>query len=145
MQPECPGCRERDARIAQWEQQVASLTEQLLHMAARLRELEARLDRNASNSSIPPSANPPQAPPPVRKQPTGRKPGGQPGHTAHLRARLPRERLTEPIGHYLPDICQVCQEDLPAMPAPGDPEPRWHQVVELPPVPVQVGSPHCST
>lgn len=138
MQPECPGCRERDARIAQLEQQVASLTEQLLHMAARLRELEARLDRNASNSSIPPSANPPQAPPPVRKQPTGRKPGGQPGHTAHLRARLPRERLTEPIGHYLPDICQVCQEDLPAMPAPGDPEPRWHQVVELPPVPVQV-------
>ena len=108
MQPECPGCRERDARIAQLEQQVADLTEQLIRMAARLRELEARLDQNASNSSIPPSANPPQAPPPVRKQPTGRRPGGQPGHTAHLRTRLPGERLTEPVVHYLPDICQVC-------------------------------------
>jgi molecular chaperone GrpE (heat shock protein) len=41
MQPECPGCRERDARIARLEQQVADLTEQLLRMAARLRELEA--------------------------------------------------------------------------------------------------------
>ena len=79
----------------------------------------------------------PQAPP-VRKQPTGSKPGGQPGHTVHLRTRLPRERLTEPIRHYLPDICQVCPDDLPTTPGPDDPEPRWHQVVELPPVPVQV-------
>jgi len=151
MQPECQGCRERDARIARLEQQVADLTEQLLRMAARLRELEARLDQNASNSSIPPSANPPQAPPPVRKQPTGRKPGGQPGHTAHLRRRLPSERLSTPVVHYLPAICQACQEDLPATPGPDDPQPRWHQVVELPPVPVQVTEyqahartcPHC--
>lgn len=138
MQPQCPGCRERDARIARLEQQVADLTEQLLRMTERVRDLEARLAQNASNSSIPPSANPPQAPPPVRKQPTGRKPGGQPGHTAHLRIRLPVERLTTPIVHYLPEICQVCQDDLPPMPAADDPEPRWHQVVELPPVPVQV-------
>jgi len=40
--------------------------------------------------------------------------------------------------HYLPDICHVCQDDLPAMPGPDDPEPRWHQVIELPAVPVQV-------
>src|SRR6516162_793582 len=138
MQPECPGCRERDGRIAQLEQQVAHLTVQLIRMATRLRELETRLDQNASNSSIPPSANPPHTPPPVRKQPTGRKPGGQPGHGVHLRRRLPSERLTEPIVHYLPDICHVCQDDLPAMPGPDDPEPRWHQVIELPAVPVQV-------
>jgi transposase len=74
----------------------------------------------------------------VRKQPTGRKPGGQPGHTAHLRVRLPAERLTEPTVHYLPTICAACQDDLPYMPGPDDPEPRWHQVVELPEIPVQV-------
>jgi len=129
--PACQGCRERDARIALLEQQVAELL-------ARVRDLEARLGQNASNSSIPPSANPPQAPPPVRKQPTGRKPGGQKGHTAHLRARLPAERLTAPVVHYLPDVCEACQDDLPCQPGADDPEPRWHQVVELPEFPVQV-------
>jgi transposase len=131
MEPACPGCRERDLRIAALERQVAEL-------AARIRDLEARVGQNASNSSIPPSANPPQAPPPVRKQPTGRPAGGQPGHTAHLRVRLPAERLTAPVVHYRPARCAACQDDLPPAPGPDDPAPRWHQVVELPEVPVQV-------
>ena len=90
-EPTCAGCR--------------ALLKRLAEVEARLRELEARLGQNASNSSIPPSANPPQAPPPVVKKPTGRKPGGQPGHQAHLRARLPAERLTEPTVHYVPEVC----------------------------------------
>ena len=81
-EPSCLGCRALLTRIAE--------------LDARIRDLEARLGQNASNSSMPPSANPPQAPPPVRKKPTGRKPGGQPGHTAHLRERLPPERLSIP-------------------------------------------------
>jgi len=123
-EPTCPGCRELRERIAQLE--------------ARLRELEARLGQNASNSSIPPSANPPQAPAPVHKKPTGRKPGGQPGHDARLRVRLPADRLTEPIVHYLPQRCQACDHDLSQEASADDPPPRWHQVVELPPIPVQV-------
>jgi transposase len=120
------------------EQQVADLTAQLLRMAERVRDLEARLGQNASNSSLPPSANPPQAPPPVRKRPTGRKPGGQPGHRPHLRQRLPAERLSGPVVHYVPELCEVCQGDLPCRPGPDDPEPRWHQVIELPEMPLQV-------
>jgi transposase len=123
-EPTCAGCRELLKRLAELE--------------ARLRELEAQLGRNASNSSIPPSANPPQAPPPVVKKPTGRKPGGQPGHPPHLRVRLPAERLTEPIVHYLPHICAACQHPLPAEAGPNDPEPRWHQTVELPAIPVHI-------
>jgi transposase len=122
-EPSCAGCRELLKRIAELE--------------ARLRELESRLGQNASNSSLPPSANPPQAPPPVVKQPTGRKPGGQPGHTAHLRLRLPAERVTATV-HYRPPKCAACQHDLPQAPSAGDPEPFWHQVVELPEFPVQV-------
>jgi transposase len=129
--PTCVGCQERDARIAVLEQQVAALL-------TRVRDLEARLGQNASNSSLPPSANPPQAPPPVRKQPTGRQRGGQPGHAAHLRVRLPPERLTQPTVHYWPPTCTACQHDLPPTPTADDPEPLWHQFVELLAVPVQV-------
>src|SRR5438552_1719076 len=114
-EPSCLGCRALLTRIAE--------------LDARIRDLEAQLSQNASNSSMPPSANPPQAPPPVRKQPTGRKPGGQPGHTAHLRVRLPPERLTEPTVHYWPDICEVCQDDLPCAPGPDDPA-EAQQVVQ---------------
>ncbi len=130
-QPACPGCRERDARIARLEQQVAALL-------ARVRELEARLGQNASNSSVPPSANPPQAPPPVRKKPTGLRPVGQPGHPACLRARLPAERLTEPTVHYWHERCAACSQVLTAQAHADDPEPRWQQVVELPDVRGQV-------
>jgi transposase len=138
---QCPGCRQRDERIAKLEAQladVARLEAEVADLRAQLRELQARLGQNASNSSIPPSANPPQAPPPVQKKPTGRKPGGQPGHLAHLRSRLPAERLTEPTEHYWPERCEACDHALPAVPVPQDPEPRWHQVVELPEIPVQV-------
>lgn len=124
--PACPGCRERDATIA-------ALHARLLVAEAEVRELRARLGRNASNSSLPPSANPPQAPKPVVKKPSRRQPGGQPGHPPHLRQRLPRERLAKVVT-FAPDTCPRCQVRLPAQAAAGDPEPLWHQVAELPEV-----------
>jgi transposase len=141
--PTCPGCRERDARIDELERCVVELT-------AQLRELRSRLDNNSSNSSVPPSANPLDAPKPVPKKPTGRKPGGQPGHAVHLRERMPPNRVTETIP-YVPDVCENCQHALPREAGVGDPEPRWHQVVELPANPVEVtehqahgrACPHC--
>jgi transposase len=113
----CPGCQ--------------SLRKHLAVLEARLRELELRLGLNSTNSSIPPSANPPQAPPPVRKEPTGRKPGGQPGHQAFQRVRLPPEKVHHTIS-LIPHQCERCQTPLPAQPGPNDPEPTWHQVAELP-------------
>lgn len=153
LEPVCQGCRERDARIAYLEQVVAELIErnrrletqyrelesrhQLLqaqyrHLEERCRELEARLGVNASNSSLPPSANPPGAPPPVVKKPTGRKPGGQPGHPPHLRKRLPPERLTQLTQHYYPSTCACCRHALLGASGVDVAEPRWHQTVELP-------------
>ncbi len=69
----CPGCLERDQRIA-------ALEPAWPNSKALVRDLNARLGANATNSGTPPSANPPGAPKPVTKTPTGKKPGGQPGH-----------------------------------------------------------------
>src|SRR5579884_280199 len=99
--PVCPGCRDRDQRIAALEQQLAALQA----VVAALRD---QLGRNATNSSLPPSANPPAAPKPVVKKPTGRKSGAQPGHEPHLRQRLPAERLTEVV-RLVPPQCRSCR------------------------------------
>jgi transposase len=123
-EPVCPGCRDRDALIA-------DLRRQLAELAARVRDLEQRLAANATNSSLPPSANPPSAPKPVAKRPTGKKRGAQPGHGPHLKRRLPAGRLTAVID-FRPRRCDRCHRPLPARAAAGDPEPSWHQVAELP-------------
>src|SRR3954447_8411541 len=94
----CPGCARRDASIEALQQRVAELEQQV-------KDLQARLGANASNSSLPPSANPPQAPPPVVKKRSGRKTGGQKGHPGHQRKRLPRERVNHVIA-LIPSHCE---------------------------------------
>src|SRR5262249_51147620 len=126
----CPGCREREQRIATLERRVAELE-------ALVRDLTARLGANATNSSTPPSANPPQAPKPVTKKPTGKKPGAQPGHAPQLRHRQPPDRPPAPVP-FLPSHCGRGHAALAPDAAADDPEPRWHQVAELPPLAAQV-------
>lgn len=128
--PPCPGCRQRDEIIVDLRQRLAALE-------GRVRQLEDLLGRNATNSSLPPSANPPGAPKLAPKKPTGRQTGAQPGHPAHLRRRLPPERVQH-IRDFIPGQCQRCREPLPPAPAPDDPEPTWHQVAELPPLAAEV-------
>jgi transposase len=71
--------RQSLARIAQLEQ--------------RVNDLEARLNRNSSNSSQPPSQDPPQTPKKTKGEKSGRSPGGQPGHQGNHRERLPADKL----------------------------------------------------
>ena len=123
-EPTCPGCVQRDAVIA------ALLAARRTSWSAG-QGPQARLGQNASNSSVPPSANPPGAPPPVVKKPSGRRTGGQPGHPAHRRQRLPPERVDHVIA-LVPAHCEGCHAPLPRQPSAGDPEPAWHQVAELP-------------
>src|SRR5215204_1116091 len=59
----------------------------------RIRELEARLGQDSSNSSRPPSSDPPQAPARPKAGPSGRKRGGQLGHRGAFRALLPVEQV----------------------------------------------------
>ena len=103
----------------------------------RIRELEARLGQNSSNSSRPPSTDPPQAPPRQKAPATGRKRGGQPGHRGAYRALPPVDQVDEAIV-VVPEACRHCGQPFPA--AAGRRRGRvWrHQVVELLPLAVRV-------
>jgi transposase len=122
--PVCPRCVQLEQRIAELEALVRDLQ-------ATVRDLQERLNRNSSNSSIPPSANPLNAPKPAVKNPSGRKPGGQRGHPGHHRHRIPPERVKSVVP-YIPTICAHCQTPLPVEPGPNEPKPTWHQVAEIP-------------
>ncbi len=114
----------RDARIAELERRLAELE-------AVARDLVARLNQNASNSSMPPSQNPPLAPPPVVKKKSKRKRGAQPGHPPHLKKLLPPERVAR-VERFVPTHCEQCQAALPAEAGADDPAPSRHQVADLP-------------
>ena len=122
----CTGCAELREQVRQLQATITQLQE-------RVCELQARLDQNSSNSNQPPSSDPPWAGKKPVKKPSGRKPGGQIGHQGHYRRRLPPERINEVIRH-IPSHCEYCHASLPKESRPGDPEPTWHQVAELPPM-----------
>jgi transposase len=117
--PVCPDCQALSQVIAQ--------------LQARVRDLEAQVNRHAGNSSTPPSANPLGAPPPVVKKKSRRRPGGQPGHPPRLKQLLPAERVQATF-QFVPRQCRQCQAPLPAQAGPDDPPPTRHQVIDLPPV-----------
>src|SRR5262249_24981500 len=61
----------------------------------------------------------------------GRAGGRRPAPPAPSRRRLPPERVQRVVD-YVPEACAACRAPLPQEPTPGDPEPTWHQVAELP-------------
>ena len=86
----------------------------------------AKLSRNSSNSSKPPSSNPPgnTAHKAKAKNKKKRKRGGQPGHKAHRREFLKPDRVDD----IMPKNCCGCGDGLRGR----DREPRRVQVVEIP-------------
>jgi len=123
VDPACPGCQALQHRVEELEAQV--------------RELLAKLNSNASNSSTPPSANPLSAPKPVQKKKSKLKRGGQPGHPPHLKELLPLEQVTRTLA-IVPTECDSCHAALPSAAGPNDPEPKRFQTIELPPIVVEV-------
>src|SRR5262245_16332403 len=127
--PFCPGCRERDARIAELEARVATLEAQLQEQARLLVDLTRKLqDKDLPSAAARPPA--PTTTPPAKKA-SGRKPGGQPGHPPHLKQLLPPERVTATVP-LVPTRCARCRTPLPVERGPEDPEPTRFQVAELP-------------
>lgn len=92
-----------------YRRRIATLEERLGAALQRLSELEAeiaRLKKNSSNSSKPPSSDiikPPKPPTPKG----GSRIGGQPGHPKHEREDLPPEQVDQIRSHHL-ERCPDC-------------------------------------
>src|SRR5215216_669914 len=115
----------------------AALRAQNAALQVRIRDLEARLDQNSSNSSRPPSSDPSHVRPKRRAAPSGRKRGGQPGHRGTFRGLLPVEQVDEVV-LVVPERCRHCEQPFPESAARVRTRAWRHQVVELLPLAVRV-------
>jgi transposase len=114
------------AAIQQYEQRLQALQQQV-------DELRHRLNQDSTNSSRPPSSDPPHVKRRPPKPAAGRKRGGQPGHARQQRPLVPPEQVKQAIP-LKPPACRKCGQALHG----EDPQPRRHQVAEIPPVQAEV-------
>ena len=135
---------QRDATIAALRQQVTELSKQVADLLAQV----ARLSKNSSNSSKPPSSDIVKPPPPPLPLPPGEKRsiGGQKGHPRHEREPFTPAQIDRVVDYQM-DCCPHCGGRVRPLHQP----PRKLQQVEIPEVPVEVTEhrshgyfcPHC--
>jgi hypothetical protein len=110
------------ARIREQDQIIAT-------QQKRIEELERRLGMNSGNSSLPPSSDRPgQQPVSTAKPKSNRKRGGQAGHVKRTRSLIPTEACDRVV-HHRPGACSDCGAKLRG----DDPNPKRHQITDLPP------------
>jgi len=102
-----------EERIAQLEEEVATLREQLAQALARIHELEGQLSKDSHNSHQPPSRDQSWHKTQSQRKASGKKSGGQLGHEGQTLAmvELPDSLLT-----HRPPRCVHCQHSLEGMP-----------------------------
>ena len=115
---------------------ILYLIQQNRLLEEKVKHLEERLGLNSTNSSKPPSTDPPGTPR-KKKSPTGRPRGGQKGHPGSRRELLPEEKVDRVIDHY-PEGCGRCGKHLPSLEGCPVKAPVRHQVLDVPPVAVEV-------
>src|SRR5688572_26720966 len=112
---------------------VQQYEQRLLVLQQQVDDLRQRLKQNSTNSSRPPSSDPPHVKRRPPKPAAGRKRGGQPGHARQQRPLVPPEQIKQTIS-VKPPACRKCGQALHG----EDPQPRRHQVAEIPPVQAEV-------
>ena len=117
--------------------QVEALAKQLEKQAEALKELQARLEKNSSNSSKPPSSDGYSKPEPKKRteslRESGHKPnGGQPGHEGHSLepSQTPQYTKAHKVEH-----CEQCGKSLNEVEASAYEE---RQVFDIPPMRIEV-------
>jgi len=105
-----------------------ALQEQVARLEQRVKDLEAQLARNSSNSGKPPSSDGLSKPSPKSlRESSGRKPGGQPGHPGRT---LQRVKTPDHIEVHRLENCPQCGGRVGQEPALNY---ESRQVFELPP------------
>jgi transposase len=114
--------------LIQWQAlQIERLTARVAELEAQVADLTARLNKDSTNSSLPPSSTHPHAKPLPTRPKSKRRRGGQPGHPKAERALIPVDEC-QAVVPCIPDECRRCGRALRGT----DPEPLRHQVWELP-------------
>ena len=124
----CERCEELAGRVAELEQQLAALRDEL-----------AKSKKNSATSSRPRSSDITN-PPPKRKKPGRRKKrkiGGQRGHKRHQRAAFPKDQV-DWILEYRYEACPCCGGTLQDRGL----EPKKQQTVEIVGHPLEVTEHH---
>lgn len=124
----------RDAELLVERERRAELEAQVAKLTEAVRELQALLGRNSSNSNKPPSSDAPGAGAKAKKKSKGRPRGGQKGHRGSHRVLVPREQVDDVVELY-PTECESCWKPLPRTP---DAFARRHQYTELKPLTVHI-------
>ena len=112
---------------------VEQLEQHLKELQDSKEQLEEKVNHNSKNSHSPPASDSANAEKAKKKKPTGKKRGGQPGHAGHSRPLYPVEECNRVTDHKS-ETCDCCGEKLSGV----DPNPYRHQVVEIPPIQLDI-------
>ena len=139
----CANCERLAKRVAKLEAQVLTLVSKRSDASARIAKLEAensqlreqlaKLRKNSSTSSKPPSSDIVKPRKPAPKDGKKRKRGGQPGHPRHDRPPFTPEQIDQ-VYQFELNCCPDCGGSL----QPSDAAPRVIQQGELIEKPVRI-------
>ena len=97
-----------EQRVKEQDVEIAERDARIVELEAKIIELKAKLNKNSSNSSVPPSKDPPNFDrnKTRRKNKGNRKPGGQKGHKGSTRKMVDNPDVT--VQHSPPLTCEGC-------------------------------------
>jgi len=112
-----------------WDNTPASIRVLILSLINRIEELEAKLNRDSSNSNKPPSSDAPFKKPKTDKKKKKGKPGARKGHKGHRQTLHPPTEIQEVHPQQCPCGCRRFENEKPYY---------THQHIELPPIQMQI-------
>ncbi len=148
MENKPPLAQQQELSTEDWERTPIAVKKLVVQLSQKIEQLEQQLkELQKSNQELtekvnslfqeltprPPSSDLPQVEKKKTKKTRGKKRGGQPGHQGHRRELYPIEEC-EKVTDYYPTRCKCCGEELFG----EDKTPYRHQVVEIPPIKLQI-------